>query len=213
LFYQELSKGGYVAQNHDFTLDPFVTRIWGFDLGQLDQYKEAWRHEVRKMMHDSPEPAGRSNRQGWNSANSLFLDHPIFRPLRLECQQAFLKALSDLQAPRDTQFMLQAWINVTHPGGYNVQHGHPRSYLSGAYYLDVPENSGRICFADPRTGAKHSMLKADGLLSSNTLRLQPKEGQLLIFPAWLEHYVELNESSLQRTSIAMNAVHVVRSKS
>jgi uncharacterized protein (TIGR02466 family) len=106
----------------------------------------------------------------------------------------------------ETAFGISAWVNLIFPGGYNVQHGHPRAYLSGCFYLDTPENSGRISFSDPRPGAVYSATPMKGEMGSERVQAQPLSGQLLVFPSWLEHSVELNESTQDRVSIAMNVV-------
>jgi uncharacterized protein (TIGR02466 family) len=186
-------------------LDCFVTRIWSFDLSPLQNDQEFWMKRVLQIRGESPEAAGRSNRSGWNSKGNLFL-HKDFEALQSACYNCFVHAFKELCVDPSFRFGLSAWVNITGPGGYNVQHGHPRTFLSGCYYVKVPDKSGCISFSDPRAGAANAMLKAGGIMGSNNIKIQPSPGQLLIFPSWLQHSVELNESREERMSIAMNAV-------
>ena len=39
------------------------------------------------------------------------------------------------------EFSLQAWPNVNFKGDYHNLHNHPHSWLSGTYYLHVPDQS------------------------------------------------------------------------
>jgi hypothetical protein len=80
--------------------------------------------------------------------------------------------------------------------------------LSGCYYLKVPDRAGPIVFKEPRPGPNLAGLVGQGVNCMGDVKLKPKEGQLIIFPNWLEHYVEINESEDQRASIAMNALAV-----
>ena len=43
------------------------------------------------------------------------------------------------------------WGNINRYGNLNVNHNHPRAWLSGAYYIKTPTNEdfGNLCFLDP----------------------------------------------------------------
>ncbi len=188
------------------SIDIFVTRIWTFDLTELDHEFSEWRKCINEQRESSPTPQGRSNRLGWNSEKNIFKNQH-FDSLKQVSVQCFIHCFKEMGVEVDeSDFDLSAWVNMTYPGGYNVQHGHPRAYLSGCFYLDTPENSGRISFADPRPGAVYAPLEMAGKMSSNAIKTQPQAGQLIIFPSWLEHSVEMNTSSENRVSIAMNVV-------
>ncbi len=188
------------------SMDMFVTRVWTFDLSELEHEFSGWKQSIHEQRASSPAPQGRSNRLGWNSEKNIF-NNPNFTPLKQASEKCFLHCFREMGVEVDEKaFDISAWVNMTYPGGYNVQHGHPRAYLSGCFYLETPENSGRISFADPRPGAVYAPLEMAGPMSSRALKAQPRSGQLIIFPSWLEHSVELNESRENRVSIAMNVV-------
>lgn len=186
--------------------DYFITRVWSFDLSELAPEFPAWKQSIQALKDKSPEAQGRSNRLGWNSETNLF-DNGYFPSLQKASEQCFIHCFKEMGIEVDElAFRLSAWVNLTFPGGYNVQHGHQRAYLSGCFYLDTPENSGRIAFADPRPAAVYSPTDMKGEMSTRRVMLQPMAGQLLIFPSWLEHSVEMNESTQDRISIPMNVV-------
>ncbi len=186
--------------------DYFVTRIWRFDLSELEPEFPAWRQSIQQLRDSSPDAQGRSNRLGWNSETNLF-ESGKFTSLEQAAQQCFIHCFKEMGIEVDEHaFNISAWVNLTYPGGYNVQHGHQRAYLSGCFYLDTPENCGRIAFADPRPAAAYSPTQMKGEMSTERVKIEPVTGHLLVFPSWLEHSVELNESTLDRVSIAMNVV-------
>lgn len=98
------------------------------------------------------------------------------------------------------------WANINYPGSYNQKHIHFNSMLSGVYYLSVPEKAGRIVFTDPRTQAYIITLPVTQKtgLTSRHIRRTPQEGEFVIFPSWIEHGVEVNESEKERVSVAFN---------
>ena len=115
----------------------------------------------------------------------------------------------------DLAFSLQAWANVNMPGDYHNLHNHPHSWLSGTYYVQVPKggdaghrtdlNPNAISFFDPRAQANMTAIAGDGQFDPEH-RVDPKAGQLLIWPAFLHHLVHPNLSEGPRVSISFNVV-------
>ena len=80
---------------------------------------------------------------------------------------------------------------------YNKQHLHPNSQWSGVYYVRVPKNSGSLFVEDPSPGPNIRMPRRLKGIPRGLWRvvLYPAiEGQMIMFPAWLSHGVEMNES-------------------
>jgi uncharacterized protein (TIGR02466 family) len=100
------------------------------------------------------------------------------------------------------------WINSLEGSGQHIiPHSHGTALVGWVYYVDIPENSGDIVFLNPkgnnswdyfyrvedsRAPAEHDLL----------YKFKPKNGDLLIFPGWILHYVEPNNSDQLRISMA-----------
>lgn len=101
------------------------------------------------------------------------------------------------------------WININTKLSFNRPHVHPESAVSGVYYVSVPDNSGNIVFNHPsRTQQYHirdDVIKVPNDINSSTWHVTPNAGLLILFPSWLEHYVEPNNNEDERISIAFNA--------
>ena len=111
---------------------------------------------------------------------------------------------------------LQAWPNVNRLGDYHDPHNHPHAYLSGTYYVAVPESRaklrtrddvrpGCISFYDPRASANMTAIKGDGQIEAE-YTVSPKPGEILLWPAFLLHFVHPNLSEEPRLSISFNVV-------
>jgi uncharacterized protein (TIGR02466 family) len=102
------------------------------------------------------------------------------------------------------------WANINPPGGYNRPHVHPNSHFSGVYYIKAPKNSGQIVFNEPRATAHMVMpRRKEGKPPSHLwreVRVDPLEGRIIMFPAWLWHGVEPNESNDIRISVSFNFI-------
>ena len=150
-------------------------------------------------------PAGRTCRQGWNSTDMAVLDRAEFAPLRDAVAQACADAIT-LMHGAPTAFTLTSWINMHDSGGFNFAHMHQDCLLSGCFYLAVPPGSGQLVFRDPRPGAVTGPARGNGPNAHRDVQLAPEAGLIVLFPAWLEHYVEVHGSLAPRISIPFNAV-------
>lgn len=98
------------------------------------------------------------------------------------------------------------WANRNGPGDYNTSHIHPNSFLSGCYYIKVPENGGNIEFTDP-IGERAMFtypIRDEVTYLPRRLSYRCHEGLMVLFPSWLTHGVQPNRSQEMRMSIAFN---------
>lgn len=187
----------------------FATRIWQAQLPTLRPHLNEWSAAVLQMRAASPKPAGRTNRQGWNSEDMEVLEKPVFAPLRDAVRAGCAGALRDMGVP-DVPFDLQSWVNLHDRGGFNFLHVHEGCLLSGSFYLQVPPGSGKFVFRDPRPGVVHGYVKGAVPNGYSDIRLTPDAGLLVLFPCWMEHFVEPHENDEPRIVIAFNAVAAMR---
>ena len=109
------------------------------------------------------------------------------------------------------------WANINYPGSYNKQHMHPNSQWSGVYYIKVPKNSGTLWIEDPRPGPNLIMpRRLENLPKAlwRAVKYPALEGQLIMFPSWVPHGVEINKSKEKgekgwRVSVSFNFIQVV----
>lgn len=185
--------------------DLFATRIWQVRLPRLAPRFPEWVSAIAAMRAASPEPAGRTNRGGWNSQGHDLLDLPAFADLREAAVAHCRAALTDM-AGSDLAFELKAWANIHDRGGFNFLHLHDGCLLSGTFYLQVPEGSGALVFRDPRPGVLNGFAKGSRPNACKDVHLRPEAGLMVLFPHWLEHFVEVHENDAPRISVPFNAV-------
>jgi uncharacterized protein (TIGR02466 family) len=102
--------------------------------------------------------------------------------------------------------MSNAWININPPGSYNASHHHLGSVLSGVYYIDATANQGNIQFERKDNAEYHIPLDKLNTSSytSTITSYTAKTDMLYIFPSWLMHSVDSNQSATDRLSISFN---------
>ncbi|XOV80169.1 MAG: 2OG-Fe(II) oxygenase family protein [Aestuariibacter sp.] len=123
---------------------------------------------------------------------------------------------TDPNKPR-FEWSAEMWANICPTGSFHESHSHPGSLWSAVYYVDdgrdvedAADSSGRLVLQDPRHPMP-MMYKPDmrivnerGEYQAPEVRVAPKSGELVIFPAWLLHWVEPHRGSRERISVAIN---------
>ena len=104
-------------------------------------------------------------------------------------------------------YITQSWINVTRPGESHHQHWHPNSIISVVFYVQTSEED-RIFFHDPNYRMKHMILidpKKTNPFNLDVWVSGVNMYDLVLFPSWLEHEVQVNEKQTRdRISISFN---------
>jgi len=150
----------------------------------------------------------RTNLKGWHSTTDMH-QVPVFKPLVDELfkmqNEIFKEEWLD-----GTPTMGNMWANINPPGGMNRPHIHPNSHFSGVYYIKAPKDCGQIVFNDPRTLSHMIMPTRIKETPPSHLwrevRVDPLEGRMIMFPSWLWHSVEPNESNDIRISVSFNFI-------
>ena len=153
-----------------------------------------------------------SNVGGWHSKPDLLLwQDPAVDALKnwiVGAAKSLTQATSGAKGQVSGSLDLHAWANVSRRGAYNKVHNHPGHGWSGTYYVDLGQNdpgdadSGIIEFTDPRVGA--NSIELPGAPFGRKYRVAPEAGMMLVFPAWLLHYVNPFHGDGERISIAFN---------
>ncbi|MEM7680854.1 MAG: TIGR02466 family protein [Planctomycetota bacterium] len=151
----------------------------------------------------------RSNRGGWHSPDKLLPE--LGEPYANQLAQMFLGLVRHTFGtliegePQIPQARVEAWANVNDRGDVNEPHIHPGCPWSGVYYVDAePDKGGRLYFTDPRPAALMTHHALSPWQISNTPKIEPRPGVMVVFPSFLYHAVEAHDSDRPRISLAFN---------
>ena len=148
----------------------------------------------------------RTNNKGWHSDTTMN-ELPEYAKL-VDMLYSAQRTIYDQEYYESEPFLGNMWANINPPGGSNRAHIHPNSLWSGVYYVKAPQNSGQLKIEDPRSVALMSrprqkdVPKPDRLLREH--HYEPKTGRLIMFPSWLNHCVDPNNSNDIRISVSFN---------
>jgi uncharacterized protein (TIGR02466 family) len=152
------------------------------------------------------------NRLGWQSEQDFFRrpeeGHASLARILAQVTKQTIQSLDENADFGRFHVLLNGWLNVNPPGGYNSPHQHSDAHLSGVYYVDVPkaksDAGGAIEFLSPHPVRLLSTVIRSPLFSDR-VRVQPAPGDLIIFPSQLVHWVHPNDSGKPRITVAFNA--------
>ena len=90
--------------------------------------------------------------------------------------------------------------NVNDTGGGNVLHTHEKDCFAAVYYLDA-EDTGLIHFSNPANVLNQCNRQSP---FTRAMSLPPEDNSLILWPAWIPHEVEVNQSNKQRINLAFS---------
>ena len=192
----------------------FPTPLWWVDLTDLDNDKML---EACYELERNQQGRSRSNIGGYQS-DDLPYDHSSFTDLLGSIcsvsQTIFEEAYVQFY---DTSFknvgISNYWVNINRKNDHNADHVHPGCFLSGVYYVsaDSKLNQGSIVFRRESSffmyhGVYFDEFKTDECPPhlEHAISLPPRTGGLILFPSYLSHRVESNQSDTDRVSISFN---------
>lgn len=185
----------------------FSTPIWYDFFNKITEQDYKLAVEYCKELTVKVKGNNVSNAGGWQSDHFYYnLNTPTPLDIFFEQLQPHIEqALLDLGISRSLKID-NYWVNINGQGHSTLLHNHPLSSLSGVFYLTnnnsdlIFQRTNDICDYYLRTVKSNSNTP----VSYSEVRYTPQQGQFLLFPSWIKHYVVPSTVPEQRISIAFN---------
>ena len=150
-----------------------------------------------------------SNKGGWHSGELITPIPQSLDQLFTELT-AFVNDVPQRYTGTSNLILGNWWININGKHDYNTAHDHQNSVLSGTYYVSVPkENMGDLLLHRGDTAEFFLTSKVEReptMANATTIPCPVKESMFYLFPSWVKHSVERNNTDEERISIAFNFV-------
>jgi uncharacterized protein (TIGR02466 family) len=149
---------------------------------------------------------------GYTSYSSITNVHQI-SPYYDELSKLLLKAAAKYWSilgfsKKPKLFIDSFWINIMSENCSHPMHIHPKSIISGSFYLKIPKGASSIRFEDPRMGLFMNRPLENpshtGGKSPLIFEVTPRSGDVVLFESWLRHEVPPSRSLQQRISASFN---------
>jgi len=149
----------------------------------------------------------------YQSIDIFTIDNPAVHWLRRSIDETVQTYLTKAGVNYRVGWSVRGWANINRRGDYHAPHNHAWSYLSGTYYVKMPQekNGGRegrarpaaISFYDPR-GAVNMVTLSGDPRSRYEFTVKPQSGTLLLWDSLLTHSVHPNMAEDTRITISFN---------
>ena len=176
-------------------VEAFPTLLYRYHLEEQDPIKARVEefYKDNKFQENTPDQ--------WNC--NLFTSYGSGKFPIGECLDAFTPTLDEFQTESQSygnMILTDLWLNVYEAQNWQEKHIHSPGQWSGVYYVHFDPNEHKA------TNFYHpcETLLATAGITSNTLVPWVQEGDMIIFPSWLEHAAPMNKSSKMRSTISFN---------
>lgn len=181
----------------------FPVRIDTHDLSQEPEWNNLKQLILQNENAAKPHGLVNNAKSSFNSDITPILSHFSVRKLRSKIENLVKQMAMDLQMP--PVIITNSWFNIMGPGDRVKAHRHEVSVISGALYVEAPLGSVGLSFHSPLAQCRMAeVLLGSNEYNTNFHSVECKEGQLILFPSWLEHSTEVNKSD-RRVVVSFNS--------
>lgn len=183
--------------------------LWQSEFPDFEKNKEVFLTTIQEFQKQNPsKETPRSNVSGYQSPDTV---HQIseFAPLfEYICQMAY-QASADLNFIDCDVAVTSAWMNNNNTRQcMNSEHIHG-DVFSGVFYLKAPEGSGKLSLSNLAINKMWmgcSLACQKNQFTAESIKIEPIEGNIILFPSYLPHSVETNNHDDERISISFNII-------
>jgi uncharacterized protein (TIGR02466 family) len=184
--------------------DIFPTLILEDNLDLNVKAMNDYAYETRKKGHIRDN----SNIGGQHPIN-VDLEEPVLQPLI-----KYITKMSHVYSKKlliDKKYVLTVvsmWFIINNHKDYIILHTHPGAYLSGVFYSRASVGCGKLVFKNPNPRLESywrpKYFKMYTPCNNAVSYVKPQTNGIMMFPSWLEHYVEHNENKEDRIAWSFN---------
>jgi len=186
----------------------YSTPIWQTEYPEFEEQKEIILDVCKRYRKENPEPDRKSNIGGYQSPRFLHAKEEL-APLFNYISAVANSAAEDLNFVERDIFITNSWVNFNDTRqAMNAQHVHG-DVFSGVFYLKVPEDSGKLCVINPGINLMWmgcNLTNEKNQFTAESVKIEPEEGQIILWPSYLPHSVETNDHDDERISISFNVI-------
>ena len=182
----------------------FSVPIHFLNINNFDSRKQSLIDYAYNLRDNDKQGRTASNRGGYQSQPFSVKGGDVLQDL-------LINVISNIPSFRNNvDVVCHSWVNINTPCSLNLRHCHPNCDVAGVLWIKIPENSGDIVFQSPYNFIAYNEMicytkefQKKGKYFHD-YKFPAREGNLLLFPAHLEHKVLENKSNEDRISVSFN---------
>jgi uncharacterized protein (TIGR02466 family) len=184
-----------------------------FPQGVISQYQNS-KHSFDISLLDNVEVGqplnGVLTTQIASTRNENILDFEIFKDIKEFILESVRHHLETVEMfAYDDIWLTSSWVNFCEPGGFQDFHNHANSILSGCYYLQADDSQPGLTFKKIQIDS-HPFFSTYTTVNlphkATKIELKVRTGSLIVFPSFMVHGHETNNTSKTRIGLAFNVL-------
>lgn len=185
---------------HDLFATPiFVKDFEGETLAQIQDQIKGKITLIDAAMKEAP--WGGATRSTWTPGHCHAIENLGLEKMALGIIDAGVEYLGQIGYDGPDLRMASSWFNWISKGGFQFDHVHPGTRISGVYYYQTNEEDGDLRFTSPLPHMQMGMWPYDSMIMPEQ-HITPKVGRMVLWPSWLSHRVEPNLTDHDRISLS-----------
>ena len=142
------------------------------------------------------------------SENLYIFEEPELKGIKDGIQDALDLYANEVMGIEQKLYVTQSWALISYPNVGMHGHSHSNSIISGSlYYTDMPSPTAGMVFDrfnNYRQLEFTPKQEKNNIYNTPMNLVEPKKHDLILFASNIQHFVQVNESSEPRYSIAFN---------
>ncbi len=174
-------------------INAFATPISVLRCAQAPSINDKLHAIIKTLSIDEPsDDRGRAHIGGWYSRGGfLAREEPEIATLRAffkRSVEGYLAKAVSKKFSQSAKLNFHTWVALTQPKEYQPPHIHPKSHISGVYYVKVPKAPKPQGALELMTPVGEQELAFFSQVSPTSINVQPTAGDLVIFPSYIRHF-------------------------
>tara|TARA_B110000879_G_scaffold50703_1_gene71678 strand:- start:1343 stop:1930 length:588 start_codon:yes stop_codon:yes gene_type:complete len=141
------------------------------------------------------------------SQSQTVLEQEPFLNLKEECMKGVREYFYNMMSVTDSTeiYITESWFNSTAKDEVHHRHWHPNSIVSGIVYIASEEDQGGdTSFITSKYETIELDIKESNLYNSKSWSIPPSNGEMLLFPSSVEHFVTPYTGTTPRITLSFN---------
>ena len=181
--------------------DLFSTPVYCDQVGDFDKVQEEIKNCIDILDFELNDSWGTTHYLSKNMFNEHLFNKYNLKRLTNQIDYHLHNYASIIGFPMREYTYDSSWVSMFKKGNYGHIHNHGPVDIAGVYYYKTNGEDGNLFFDSPVPNMDTSLMfypLADRVL------FKPIEGRLLLFPGWLKHGIETNDTDNTRISLSFN---------
>jgi len=189
----------------------FTEEVFAFHLHDHENWKKLIHAiitvEENKNIHKfSTELDRECNIKARRTAWDSHLQYPVVKQLDEIIKKVIFKLIKEQNFDAPYVTTIESWINWYSKNQFANFHNHIPSHLSAVYFVDVEKSKANFVINKPTSFRLVKKEDKNNFFYNTSKIINVKDGTVVFFPSYLDHFVTPNESQHKRVTVAFNYV-------